>query len=54
MGCDPGLYDQVMPGHLRILDAVAARDPHAARAAMMDHLTTALAIQKHVASEAKS
>jgi DNA-binding FadR family transcriptional regulator len=44
----------VMPGHLQILDAVAARDPKAAREAMMQHLTTALAIQKHIASESKS
>jgi GntR family transcriptional repressor for pyruvate dehydrogenase complex len=51
---DPGLYDQVMPGHLRILDAVAARDPQRAREAMMEHLSTALAIQQHVASESKS
>jgi GntR family transcriptional repressor for pyruvate dehydrogenase complex len=51
---DPGLYDQVMPGHLRILDAVAARDPQRAREAMMEHLSAALAIQKHVASESKS
>jgi GntR family transcriptional repressor for pyruvate dehydrogenase complex len=51
---DPDLYDRVMPGHLRILEAVTARDPQAARAAMMDHLTTALAIQKHVAGESAS
>jgi DNA-binding FadR family transcriptional regulator len=48
---DPGLYDRVMPGHLRILEAVAARDPQRARHAMMEHLATALAIQKHVATE---
>jgi DNA-binding FadR family transcriptional regulator len=50
---DPGLYDQVMPGHLRILDAVAARHPQRARQAMMEHLTAALAIQEHIASESK-
>ena len=50
---DPGLYDRVMPGHLRILDAVAARDPQRACEAMMEHLTTALAIQKHIAEESK-
>src|ERR1039458_1527167 len=50
---DPGLYDRVMPGHLRILDAVSARDPQRACEAMMEHLTTALAIQKHIAEESK-
>lgn len=47
----PGLYDRVMPGHLRIMEAVAARDAQAARAAMMEHLDTALRIQKRVAGE---
>jgi DNA-binding FadR family transcriptional regulator len=54
VAAEPGLYERVMPGHSRILDAVAARDPQAARGAMMEHLTTALAIQKRVAGEPAS
>lgn len=45
---EPGLVERVMPGHLRILECVAARDAKGARAAMRDHLATALKIQKHV------
>jgi GntR family transcriptional repressor for pyruvate dehydrogenase complex len=51
---EPGLYDRVMPGHLRIMEAVAARDAKAARSAMMEHLTTALSIQERVAGELKT
>jgi GntR family transcriptional repressor for pyruvate dehydrogenase complex len=50
---EPGLYERVMPGHRRILDAVAARDAKGARLAMREHLTTALNIQKHVVLELK-
>lgn len=45
---EQGLFERVMPGHLRILDAVEARDPDRARVAMHDHLSMALAIQRAV------
>ena len=50
---EPDLYKRVMPGHHRIVDAVAARDSKGARAAMREHLTTALDIQKRAVREAK-
>ena len=44
----PRLFDRVMPGHIRILDCVLAQDPEGARAAMREHLDTALAIQREL------
>jgi len=40
-----GLYERVMPTHLRILESVVSHDAAGARAAMRDHLEIALAIQ---------
>jgi DNA-binding FadR family transcriptional regulator len=40
-----GLFEQVMPTHIRILECVAARDARGARRAMREHLVVALAIQ---------
>jgi GntR family transcriptional repressor for pyruvate dehydrogenase complex len=45
---EAGLFERVMPGHLRILEAIAEHNPQRARKAMTDHLSTALAIQKSV------
>lgn len=42
----PGLALRVMPTHVRILESVAARNPKGARAAMREHLSIALAIQR--------
>jgi GntR family transcriptional repressor for pyruvate dehydrogenase complex len=41
----PGLVEQVMAGHRKILAKVAAKDFNGARKAMGDHLSAALAIQ---------
>jgi GntR family transcriptional regulator, transcriptional repressor for pyruvate dehydrogenase complex len=40
-----GLFERVTPTHLRILDAVASRNPAGAREAMREHLEIALEIQ---------
>jgi GntR family transcriptional repressor for pyruvate dehydrogenase complex len=45
VGAEPGLFDRVMPTHIRVLEAVAAHDPASAREAMREHLEIALAIQ---------
>jgi len=41
----PGLFDRVMPTHLRVVQCVESRDPDGARAAMREHLVIALQIQ---------
>jgi DNA-binding FadR family transcriptional regulator len=50
----PGLREQVMPDHYRILERVAARDPEGARQAMEEHLEHALRFQEELlAAEAR-
>jgi GntR family transcriptional repressor for pyruvate dehydrogenase complex len=44
----PGLHEQVMPDHYRILERVAAQDPEGARRAMEVHLEHALRIQEEL------
>ena len=46
-----GLYERVMPSHLRILESVASHDVERARAAMREHLEIALAIQAELIQE---
>ena len=43
-----GLFERVMPTHMRILECVAARDAKGARRAMREHLVTALSIQNEL------
>jgi len=43
-----GLFERVMPTHMRILECVAARDARGARRAMSEHLVTALSIQNEL------
>lgn len=45
---ESGLYEQVMPTHLRILECVATHDAPGARRAMRQHLAVALAIQNEM------
>ena len=45
---EPNLFQRVMGGHTRIADAVEAKDPERARAAMRDHLAVALNVQRSV------
>ncbi len=49
-----GLFDRVMPGHLRILECVTARDARGARTAMRDHLSTALSVQRELIRQQSS
>jgi len=42
----PGLFQRVMPTHIRILERVASRDAKGARQAMREHLLIALTIQR--------
>ena len=42
----PHIFDRVMPSHIRILECVKGQDPAGARAAMREHLETAVAIQR--------
>ena len=44
----PHLFDCVMPTHIRVLEYVMGQDPEGARAAMREHLDTALAIQREL------
>jgi DNA-binding FadR family transcriptional regulator len=44
----PGLREQVMPDHEKILDCIAAQDPNGARQAMAEHLEHALRIQEEL------
>ena len=44
----PHLFDRVMPTHIRILECVQRQDPEGARAAMREHLDTALEIQREL------
>jgi len=48
-----GLYERVMPTHLRIVESLAARDSAGARAAMREHLEIALAIQTELIRKQK-
>lgn len=43
---EPGLFERVMPTHVRILKCVASGNVKGARAAMREHLSTALSIQR--------
>lgn len=45
VGNEQGLFERVMPTHLRILEAVAAHDVVGAREAMREHLEIAFEIQ---------
>jgi GntR family transcriptional repressor for pyruvate dehydrogenase complex len=45
VGSRQGLFERVMPTHREIVDAVTARNPEGARAAMRKHLEIALVIQ---------
>jgi GntR family transcriptional repressor for pyruvate dehydrogenase complex len=44
----PGLHEEVMPDHRKILEQVAARDAEGARRAMEDHLEHARRIQEEL------
>jgi DNA-binding FadR family transcriptional regulator len=44
----PRFFDRVMPTHIRVLECVLAQDPEGARAAMREHIDTALAIQREL------
>ncbi|MGE5571056.1 MAG: FadR/GntR family transcriptional regulator [Rhodospirillales bacterium] len=44
----PGLFERVMPGHIRVLECVAAHDAEGAGTAMREHLAVALSIQKEL------
>ncbi|MHB8655898.1 MAG: FadR/GntR family transcriptional regulator [Terriglobia bacterium] len=48
----PGLFDRVMPTHIRLVDSIMMQDSVAARAAMREHLEIALAIQKELIAKA--
>jgi GntR family transcriptional repressor for pyruvate dehydrogenase complex len=49
----PGLYDRVMPTHIRLVDCILMRDSAGARGAMREHLEIALEIQRElIASKA--
>jgi len=44
----PGLFDRVTPGHTRVLNSIIAQNPSGARAAMHEHLETALEVQREL------
>jgi GntR family transcriptional repressor for pyruvate dehydrogenase complex len=44
----PGLFDRVMPTHLRIVECIKSRDGEGARLAMREHLVIALKIQEEL------
>jgi GntR family transcriptional regulator, transcriptional repressor for pyruvate dehydrogenase complex len=44
----PGLFDRVTPGHICVLESIIAQNPSGARAAMHEHLETALDIQREL------
>jgi len=48
VGRQPRLFDRVMPTHVRILECVAAQDADGARAAMREHLDTAVTVQREL------
>ena len=45
---ETGMFERVMPTHLRILECIAAQDKRGARRAMREHLEIALAIQNEL------
>jgi DNA-binding FadR family transcriptional regulator len=45
---ETGLFERVMPTHLRILECIAAQDKRGARRATREHLEIALAIQNEL------
>ncbi len=49
-----GLYERVMPTHIRIVEAVRAHNRPSAREAMREHLAIALAIQVELIQKQKS
>ena len=49
-----GLFERVMPTHMRVLQAVAAHDSPGAREAMREHLETALAVQVELVEKQKA
>jgi GntR family transcriptional repressor for pyruvate dehydrogenase complex len=51
---EAGLFDQVMPTHIRIVESVRAHDPAAAREAMREHLSIALNVQIAVIEKQKN
>jgi GntR family transcriptional regulator, transcriptional repressor for pyruvate dehydrogenase complex len=51
---ETGLYERVMPTHIRILEAVIAHDGQHAREAMREHLDVALAIQIELIQKQKN
>jgi GntR family transcriptional repressor for pyruvate dehydrogenase complex len=51
---ESGLFGQVMPTHIRIVEAVKAHDPVAARDAMREHLNIALNVQIAVIEKQKN
>jgi DNA-binding FadR family transcriptional regulator len=48
-----GLFERVMPTHIRILECVASGDAKSARSAMREHLIVALSIQKELIRNVK-
>jgi DNA-binding FadR family transcriptional regulator len=44
----PGLHEQVMPDHYKIIERVAANDPKGARQAMEEHLEHARQFQEEL------
>jgi DNA-binding FadR family transcriptional regulator len=50
---ESGVYERVMPTHIRILESIAAHDRASARKAMREHLDVAFAIQAALAAREK-
>lgn len=50
----PGLFERVMPTHRLLVEAIAAAEAAAARQAMRDHLTIAIAIQTELLATQKN
>lgn len=47
----PGLFERVMPTHVRVLECIAAHDAEGAGTAMREHLAVALTIQRELTQE---
>lgn len=51
VGQRPGLFERVMPTHLRVLECIASRDSEGAGTAMREHLNIALSIQRELTQD---
>ncbi len=54
VGSQQGLFERVMPTHIRVLEAVAAHDKTGAREGMREHLEIALEIQAELIEKQKA